>query len=92
MGDRLTTEDVADLLGDNELRVGDAYMTAHEAVALLTELKERRAADLSSEEREALRWLRNVTLDAACGDASCPDHDFSYRALSTLSKILKDGT
>jgi protein-tyrosine-phosphatase len=78
--------------------VGDAYMTAHEAVALLTELKERRAADPSL--RLVLQLAREVmeqrppyedpqTDDQRMRNATA---DLVQRALSALSKILKDGT
>lgn len=42
---RLTDAEIADLLGDNELRNGDAYMTAAEATSLLAEVRDRRKHD-----------------------------------------------
>jgi hypothetical protein len=42
---RLSDAEIADLLGDNELRNGDAYMTAAEATSLLAEIRDRRKHD-----------------------------------------------
>lgn len=80
---RLTDEEIADLLGDNELRQGDAYMTAHEARSLLTELRERRAADLTDEDREALEWVRHQCKLAEHGHPTRK----TKLALSVLSKL-----
>jgi hypothetical protein len=65
--------------------------------AMATELKERRAADLTAEEREALTaawYIINgaMVIDAATGARLTREHRLAGRALSALSKILKDGT
>jgi hypothetical protein len=91
MGDRLTAEKLDTI----EQRIGsefdnEATLTGDELRALLTELKERRAADLSSDEREALAHAIVIVTAADCGDVA--DEPLRRRALSALSKILKDGT
>lgn len=47
MTERLTDEELADIFGDNNLRVGDAYATAHEVAAMAGELRALRAAALT---------------------------------------------
>jgi DNA-directed RNA polymerase subunit F len=85
MGDRLSDERLSALIDCvNSSPVTTASNNAMRDV--LTELKERRAADLTAEEREALEWAKACVM---CDDEQTP---LQLRALSALSKILKDGT
>jgi hypothetical protein len=87
MGDRLTTEnlDTIERRIDSEFD-NEATLTGDELRALLTELKERRAQDLTNEEREALGGLVTYVAENLAPQPAVE------RALSALSKILKDGT
>jgi hypothetical protein len=86
MGDRLTTEELAWLERNCDMVTSITFV--RRAIA---ELKERRAADLSAEEREALAY--GVSVIEGSINARYSRHDEKCRrALSALSKILKDGT
>lgn len=57
--------------------------------ALLTELRERRALDLSDEEREALRWLRGwPQWDMK---AFTDRHPMARRTIEVLDRLLSQG-
>ena len=77
---KLTDEQLAELKSTPYLDSRTRFLI----VEAVHELRERRAADLTDEEREALRWLhdhggvqlsRSVDCDdPQCGDSTC-DHD-----------------
>ena len=89
---RLTDEQLAELL---RVVVGDAHVAPIHYVwvsRMLDEIRERRAADLTDEEREALRFARNIVNVCAIYDeenAFPPSPNRRARcALVVLDKLL----
>jgi hypothetical protein len=90
MGDRLSDEELAKLLSNARQNGGQVkrWLDLNRSVSLLTEIQERRAADLTAEEVEALEWVAQLADRTHCERGRAVQN----RALSALSKILKDGT
>jgi hypothetical protein len=89
MGDRLSDERLSALIDCvNSSPVTTASNNAMRDV--LTELKERRAADLTAEEREALRLGALMLRESVRG--AIQSRDYVDRSVAIISKILKDGT
>ena len=79
-------------LSDEELTEAFAY--AHGSLRLtaaLSELKERRAADLSAEDRSALNFALSVVKANTFDDSIQAYRVSSSAAISVLSKLLDGG-
>ncbi len=78
-------------LTDEELV--EAFDYAHGSLRLtaaLSELRERRAADLTADEREVLEWLR-LHLAAAVEHPEAQAIDIKLAALATLDRLIAGG-
>lgn len=77
-------------LTDEELTEALAYAQGLQSLrftAIVAELRERRAADLSDEDREALEWLQYIGEVTHCDRG----HDVKQRALAVLNRLLGGG-
>jgi hypothetical protein len=99
MGDRLSDERLASIEG--ALRGFGANLLGalnDEMVAAITELQERRAADLTSEEVEALRLVpaaledvyRRALIEATINGEDDPKRDKIDLITSTLARLTKE--
>ena len=83
---RLTDEELADLLGcANDKHVG---LNRHEVLRAVIELRDRRAQDLTAEEREALRWAQRE-MRSYHEPNHTSDHASYLLALAALDKVLR---
>jgi hypothetical protein len=79
---RLTDEYVNEICRDTGDSYGPSFATADEVRSMAAELRERRGADLTSEEREALRTARAMI------EVRFPSGHVARFALSALDKLL----
>ncbi len=89
---RLTDQELEKLERLNRERINDtmvssSYTSAWEVLQLATEMRERRQADLTAQDLEALRWMR---AQAQRADAGAPTVN-TQRALAVLDKLLARG-
>lgn len=91
---KLTDErlDCIEAIGKWARENGMAIELPHDDVeAMAHELRSRRARDLTAEEREALRWLReraHTHLDITPDAEGCPHCAVGKAALAALDKLL----
>lgn len=85
---RLTDEEIDQLFLIADTHTGGITMSRDRARKMLQELKQRRAADLADEEREALVWLRGeasfTRFEQSAMGASSERTDLAIAALDKL--------
>ena len=88
---RLTDEDVVHLIAcfEHDANMGHDCVLVHPQTLLdaFTELRERRASDLTEEERAAVMWARR-DLSSMHTPYKTSDHDMYLRAIAALGRIL----
>lgn len=89
---RLTDDDLATIIADNQDRKDDPYLTAQEATAMATEIRTRRAADLSAADVEDIKHLAWEAKTYLLGGDRYDQSEYErrckvVRALSVLSRL-----
>lgn len=87
MSERLTEEELADIEMWSDTDMECATVSARNLRALLDEVRAHRAAALSDEEREALRWLVADQIERR-GEARPSERRHRDRALAVLDRLL----
>jgi hypothetical protein len=87
----LSDDELAKLVRLNKERIDDSivsssYTSAWEVLRAARELRERRAADLTAEDVEALTWVKAVIVNHAHDERASETH---RRAIAALDKLIE---